>query len=188
MVERHEAVGIGRIVTVEPRLEGFFFVGTDGVVVADATGNTQVVATGPVASFSSGPFCVLIGVEGTLACALHARSEVQRIDDNVRQLSAAAGTICALGADGGIRCMGNNYPGGDNRLPICGQAGPSEGESMTPIALPERATEVRVLGGTSCARLVDGRWMCWGQVLGPHGSRCVQEPVEVLPVPVPVDD
>lgn len=75
----------------------------------------------------------------------------------------SAGTVhtCAVGGDGGVACWGRNAEG---------QVGPGAADpQLVPRALPEVASAARVRAGWSligeahtCAVLLDGNLVCWG--------------------------
>jgi len=69
---------------------------------------------------------------------------------------------CEVGADGAVRCLGDNFDGelGDGPTPPRAQA--------TAVTLPREATDVRVERGFSCAHLGDGTAWCWGRMAWQH--------------------
>jgi hypothetical protein len=97
-------------------------------------------------------------------------------------IAIAAGErhTCALGAHGTVRCWGAT-----NELPSPGpEVGPAPGPGPAVVPLPAPAAEIAAGARGSCARLVDGRLVCWGTTeqgkLGTGDARMSAVPVSVL--------
>ncbi|MFO0683804.1 MAG: hypothetical protein U0234_17230 [Sandaracinus sp.] len=87
---------------------------------------------------------------------------------------------CVLHRDGGVSCWGDD---------LAGQVGLAP--SSTPVTTPTRvagiaqADRLVVGGGTSCARLAEARWWCWGGAgyLGPAFGTPADPPTQPFEVP-----
>lgn len=105
-------------------------------------------------------------------------------DDPVR-LAVGVSHTCVLTEQGSVYCWGGNYAG------QCGVPGSPAYAMPMKVTLPARAAQVTSGNAFSCARLVDGRALCWGVgdegQLGDGqsthedcgGSDCATTPVQV---------
>ncbi len=87
---------------------------------------------------------------------------------------------CVLHRDGGVSCWGDDFAGQVGLAP-----------SSTPVTTPTRVARIAhadrlvVTGGTSCARLAEARWWCWGGAgfLGPAFGTPAEPPTQPFEVP-----
>jgi len=153
------------------------------------TGNTNPVIgpikvpnlTNPVAVAMGSDFACALGADGTVRCwgwigetqqpyvfpltpgLIPAPSGIGNWS-GVRAISATAGTICGIGANGAVYCLGDNTEGqlgtGDTvgrSLPTPVQLATHLGYSSTP------ATHISVGLFTVCEQSADGNLWCWGR-------------------------
>jgi alpha-tubulin suppressor-like RCC1 family protein len=83
--------------------------------------------------------------------------------DNVTQVSAGGGTVCALLQDGKVKCWGDNSYA---QLGLALDPAVSDGDPHpTPaeVPLPSAAVRVDVGYGGACAVLATGKVWCWGR-------------------------
>jgi alpha-tubulin suppressor-like RCC1 family protein len=103
-----------------------------------------------------------IGTDDTLLCSRRGQVPVTAIEPTPIvpvQVAVTRGVVCAIDVDANLWCWG------DNRF---GQVGNGETsfDIPVPVATPNQITgsfsEVEIGDGHTCALLVDGRLMCWG--------------------------
>ncbi len=87
-------------------------------------------------------------------------------DKEIRSLSIGDSFLCALFADGFVRCLGSNSRG---QLGQPGFSGGESGMESSLVQLPQglRALRIASTNSNTCAILDDGTIRCWGD--GSHG-------------------
>jgi alpha-tubulin suppressor-like RCC1 family protein len=148
----------------------------DGPPIATTTSPSTAVALGQRARAIAGGFasaCALLDdasvrcwgydFNGQLGDGLpkantDAPSTPVALGQGTRAIAAGTYHVCALLADGSVRCWGDDTTGqlGDG-LPLAGTASPA-----APVSLGQAATAITAGGGHTCALLADGSVRCWG--------------------------
>ena len=131
---------------------------TDAVQVSVGNYTCILSSSGAISCIASASVHGLLGDGTILGSDLPAR--VPGIS-TATQVSVGYQATCARLADGSAVCWGRNQPSGG--LGIGGKA-----NSATPVTVLgiETAVQIDIGNRTLCARLADGRLMCWGYALG----------------------